>query len=307
MIRRNADVWLFLLVAFGASWLIALPLWLGAVRLGTPAFALVGGLMMLTPSLGVLAVWLARRRGTPLREWARATGLTLGPDRGATAVLLVTALLGVPLLVAVALLVSAAAGVVSLDFAGLSLFHAQLGAALDKVPLDPRVLYAVQVVQAVLIAPFLNAIPALGEEWGWRGWLLPRLLGDPAVSSAPGPRRVWPALVLSGVIWGLWHAPLTLKGYNYPALGAWAAALFVGFCVIFGALLGWMRLRSRSVWPAVIAHGSLNAVTGLALLLGDAAAPPNAALAGITGVVGWVLLAVVVLAAYRLRPVAAPR
>ncbi len=307
MIRRNADVWLFLLVAFGASWLIALPVWTQAVPLGPPAFQLLGILMMFTPSLGVLAVWLTRRRGTPLREWARVTGLTLGPDRGGTAALLVTALLGVPLLVAVALLASAAVGVVSLDVAGLSLYRAQLGAALDKVPLDLRVLYAVQAVQAVLIAPFINAIPALGEEWGWRGWLLPRLLGDPAVSSAPGARRVWPALVLSGVIWGLWHAPLTLKGYNYPQLGAWAAALFIGFCVIFGVLLGWMRLRSRSVWPGVIAHASVNATAGLALLLGDAAAPPNAALAGITGVVGWVLLAAVVLVVYRLRPVTAPR
>ncbi|WP_239100930.1 CPBP family intramembrane glutamic endopeptidase [Microbispora amethystogenes] len=381
MIRRNADVWLFLLVAFGASWLIALPVWLGAVRLGTPAFALVGGLMMLTPSLGVLAVWVLRR-DMPLKQWARVTGLTLGPDRGRTAALLVTALLGVPLLVAVALLISAAAGMASLDFAGLSLFRAQLGAALGQVPMDPRILYIVQAVQAVLIAPFLNAIPALGEEWGWRGWLLPRLLGGPAVTPPPAPgnvgagnanaeitgtevtgtevtgtevtgteaanagnddigtvragvanaggvntgvaragdeaggdvaagerrgRRVWPALVLSGVIWGLWHAPLTLKGYNYPALGAWAAVLFVGFCVIFGALLGWMRLRSRSVWPPVIAHASLNAVAGLALLLGDAAAPPNPALAGITGIVGWVLLAVVVFVAFRLRPVSAPR
>ncbi|RGA01704.1 CPBP family intramembrane metalloprotease [Microbispora triticiradicis] len=361
VVRRNADVCLFLLVAFGASWLIALPVWLGAVRLATPAFALVGGLMMLTPSLGVLAVWALRRRGTPLKEWARATGLTLGPDRGRTAALLATALLGVPLLVAVALLISAAAGVVSLDFAGLSLFRAQLGAVLGQVPMDPRILYVVQAVQAVLIAPFLNAIPALGEEWGWRGWLLPRLLGDPAVTPPPAAghenaevahagnvnaevahagtsdaevvgaggvnaggagtgggnigaagerrgRRVWLALALSGVIWGLWHAPLTLKGYNYPALGAWAAVLFVGFCVVFGALLGWMRLRSRSVWPAVIAHGSLNAVTGLALLLGDADAPPNPALAGVTGAVGWALLAVVVFVAFRLRPVvSAPR
>ncbi|MFG1859704.1 CPBP family intramembrane glutamic endopeptidase [Microbispora bryophytorum] len=332
MIRRNADVCLFLLVAFGASWLIALPLWTGPVS--PSAFQLLGIPIMFTPSLGVLAVWLTRRRGTPLREWARATGLTLGPDRGTTAPLLVAALLGVPLLVAIALLVSAAVGVVSLDFAGLSLFRAQLGAAADKVPLDPRVLYVVQVVQAVLIAPFINAIPAFGEEWGWRGWLLPRLLGDPAVAPMPAvapvpavspmpgvspepagvpgpgerrPARVWPAMVLSGVIWGLWHAPLTLKGYNYPELGAWAAVLFVGFCVIFGALLGWMRLRSRSVWPAVIAHGSLNAVAGLALLLGDTAAPPNAALAGITGVVGWVLLAAAVLVAYRLRPVTTPR
>lgn len=322
VIRRHADVRLFLLVAFGASWLIALPLWTGPFS--PAAFQLIAIPMMFTPSLGVLAVWLTRRRGTPFKEWARATGLTLGPDRSTTAPLLVAALLGVPLLVAVALLVSAAVGVVRLDVAGLSLYRAQAGAALDKVPLDPQVLYVVQVAQAVLIAPFINAIPAFGEEWGWRGWLLPRLLGDPAVapvpavvsgpaaSQAPGtgerrPARVWPAMVLSGVIWGLWHAPLTLKGYNYPALGAWATVLFVGFCVVFGALLGWMRLRSRSVWPAVIAHGSVNAVTGLALLLGDADAPPNPALAGITGIVGWVLLAVVVLVAYRLRPVAVPR
>ncbi|MBX6384755.1 MAG: CPBP family intramembrane metalloprotease, partial [Microbispora sp.] len=138
--------------------------------------------------------------------------------------------------------------------------------------------------------------------------------GEPGLGesreSGPGewrPTRVWPALVLSGVIWGLWHAPLTLKGYNYPALGAGAAPVFAGFCVLFGALLGWMRLRSRSVWPAVIAHGSLNALTGLALLLGDAAAPPNTVLAGITGIAGWALLAVVVLVVYRLRPVTASR
>ncbi|MGW5259990.1 CPBP family intramembrane glutamic endopeptidase [Microbispora sp. NPDC004025] len=337
MTRRHADVRLFLLVAFAASWLIALPVWLGAVPFGGAAFRILGILIMFTPSLGVLAVWLTRRRGTTARQWARATGLTFGPRRGRTAALLAAALIGVPLLVAVALLVSAAAGVVRLDVAGLSLYRAQLAAVLDQVPLDPRVLYAVQVAQAVLIAPILNAIPALGEEWGWRGWLLPRLLGDPAVSPTPAtgefssgepgtaepgtaepgtveagtgewrPARVWPALVLSGVIWGLWHAPLTLKGYNYPALGAWAAVLFVGFCVIFGALLGWVRLRSRSVWPAVAAHASVNATTGLALLLGDAAAPPNPALAGISGIVGWVLLSVVVLVVYRLRPVAVPR
>ncbi|WP_187280516.1 CPBP family intramembrane metalloprotease [Microbispora hainanensis] len=323
VIRRHSDVWLFLLVAFGASWLIASPLWTGPFS--PVAFQLTALVMMFTPSLGVLAVWLVRRRGTPFKEWARATGLTLGPDRSTTAPLLVAALLGVPVLVALALLVSAAVGVVRLDVAGLSLYREQLGAALDKVPLDPRVMYALQVVQGVLIAPFVNAIPAFGEEWGWRGWLLPRLLGDPALtpaltpapalasgSPAQGPAkwrpaRVWPAVVLSGVIWGLWHAPLTLKGYNYPALGAWAAVVFIGFCVIFGALLGWLRLRSRSVWPAVIAHGSINAVAGQALLLGDADAPPNAALAGITGIVGWVLLAALVLAVYRLRPVAVPR
>ena len=57
----------------------------------------------------------------------------------------------------------------------------------------------------MLIGPVLNAIPALGEEWGWRGYLLPRLTGT---------RGVVAGLLLSGVIWGLWHAPLTLLGHN---------------------------------------------------------------------------------------------
>src|SRR5690606_13998217 len=97
-----------------------------------------------------------------------------------------------------------------------------------------------------------------------------------------------------GVIWGLWHAPVTLLGYNYPELGAWAALMFVGFCVLFGAILGWLRLRSGSVWPAAIGHGALNGIAALPMMIGDAANPPNLVIGGITGLVGWALLAVVV-------------
>jgi hypothetical protein len=77
--------------------------------------------------------------------------------------------------------------------------------------------------------------------------------------------------------------------------------------VLFGAVLGWLRLRSGSVWPAVIGHGALNATAGLVLFVGDAAHPPNPALAGIVGVVGWPVLAVVaaLLLAPRLAPVSA--
>jgi membrane protease YdiL (CAAX protease family) len=117
---------------------------------------------------------------------------------------------------------------------------------------------------------------------------------------------VFAGLLMSGAIWGVWHAPVTLLGYNYPRLSSWAALFFIGFCVLAGVVVGWMRLRTGSVWPAVVAHGSLNAVAPAVFLLGDAAAPPNEVLAGITGLVGWVLLAVIGAALLRFAPIRQP-
>ncbi len=285
----------FLLAAFGLSWAVALPLWLGD-GLRTPAVGLLAALMMFTPTVGVLAAWLLTR--TPARQWFRETGLTLGERRGRTALLVLAAWLGVPLLVALSAAVSVAAGVLSVDLAGMSLFQAQLRAQGLPVPESLTSVAVTQVVVAVLLGPVLNAIPALGEEWGWRGYLLPRLTGT---------RGVVTGLLLSGAIWGLWHAPLTLLGYNYPSLGPWAALYFTGFCVLAGVVFGWLRLLSGSVWPAVVAHASLNAVAPAVMLIGDAAAPPNLVVAGLSGVVGWVLLAVCGALLLKFFPVRTPQ
>ncbi|MGI5270628.1 CPBP family intramembrane glutamic endopeptidase [Nonomuraea sp. CA-218870] len=284
----------FLAVAFVLSWLAALPLWLGG-GLSTPLMPVLGSLMMLTPTLGVLAAWRVSR--TPFRVWVRETGLTLGERGGRTLLLVLAAWLGVPALVAAAVAISAALGLLSVDLAGLSLYRAQLEALGAPAPDAPQTAVVLQLLLGVLAGPLLNAIPSLGEEWGWRGYLVPRLTGT---------RGVVAGLVLSGVIWGAWHAPLTLLGYNYPNLGAGAAVYFIGFCVVAGVILGWLRLRSGSVWPAVVAHGSLNATVGVVLLIGDAAAPPNPAIAGLTGIVGWVLLAICGAVLLRFFPVRAP-
>jgi hypothetical protein len=58
-------------------------------------------------------------------------------------------------------------------------------------------------------------------------------------------------------------------------------------------LLGWLRLRSASLWPAVLAHGSLNAAGGLIVLF--AASQPDLALAGPLGIAAWIVVAVIVL------------
>ncbi|MFI6707487.1 lysostaphin resistance A-like protein [Nonomuraea sp. NPDC050478] len=284
----------FLAVAFVLSWLVALPLWLGS-GLGHPLMPVFGMLMMFTPTLGVLAAWRASR--VPFREWARETGLTLGERKGRTLLLVLAAWLGVPALVALAAALSVAAGLLTLDLDGLSLYRAQLEAQNVPVPAGLATGVVIQFVIGVVAGPLLNALPSLGEEWGWRGYLVPRLTGT---------RGIVAGLMLSGAIWGLWHAPLTLLGYNYPNLGAGAALYFTGFCVVAGVVLGWLRLRSGSVWPAVVAHGSLNATAGILLLLGDVAEPPNLALAGLTGLVGWVLLAILGAVLLRIFPVRAP-
>ncbi|MEV4219766.1 type II CAAX endopeptidase family protein [Nonomuraea sp. NPDC049725] len=269
----------FLTVAFVLSWVVALPLWL-AGGLASPLARPLALLMMFTPAIGVLAAWLVSR--TPPRQWARETGLTLGERKGRTGLLVLAAWLGVPLLVLAAVAISAGLGLITLDLDGMSLFREQLRATGVPVPENLAPVAVTQVVVAALAGPLLNVLPSLGEEWGWRGYLAPLLAER---------RGVLPGLALSGVVWGLWHAPLTLLGYNYPMLGSWAAVYFVGFCVLAGVLLGWLRLRSGSVWPAVVAHGSLNAVGPAVFLLGDVASPPDLVLAGPSGLVGWVLLA----------------
>ncbi|GAA1693335.1 CPBP family intramembrane metalloprotease [Nonomuraea maheshkhaliensis] len=285
----------FLVLAFGLSWAVALPLWFGG-GLGSPLMQGLGALMMFTPSAGVLGVWALSR--APFREWARHTGLTLGERKGRTVLMMLAAWAGVPVLTFLSLWLSAAVGLVSLDLSGLSLFAAGLRANGVQPPADPSTLAIVQILIACVAGPVLNAIPALGEEWGWRGWLAPRLTAT---------NGVFAGLLMSGAIWGLWHAPLTLLGYNYPRLGSWAALVFIGFCTLAGVLLGWLRLRTGSVWPAVVAHGSLNAVAGVALLLGVAAAPPNEVLAGITGVMVGVVLALLGAVLLRFFPVRPPR
>ncbi len=67
----------------------------------------------------------------------------------------------------------------------------------------------------------------------------------------------------------------------------------IGGCVAWGVLFGWLRLRSGSLWPAVVAHGALNAAAGLVVIV--AAEQPDLALAGPLGVAGWIVAAVVAL------------
>lgn len=91
--------------------------------------------------------------------------------------------------------------------------------------------------------------PAFGEEWGWRGYLMPKLC---EVMSKPA------AVVTGGIIWGLWHAPLTISGHNfgvdYP-LYPWLGILLMCItCTAENAFLTLLTERTGSIYPASFFH-----------------------------------------------------
>jgi membrane protease YdiL (CAAX protease family) len=91
---------------------------------------------------------------------------------------------------------------------------------------------------------------ALGEEIGWRGFLVPELnkvVGFTGVS------------VISGLMWAAYHFPTLLFGdYNKGAPAWYSLTCFTLMVVADSFILAWLTLRSNSLWPAAIFHGSHN-------------------------------------------------
>ena len=123
----------------------------------------------------------------------------------------------------------------------------------------PAMLAAI-ILAALTIAPPVNSVFAFGEEAGWRGMLFPTLC------ELMSERK---AVLVSGAIWGLWHAPIIAMGHNYgmdyvgfPLVGI---LTMVVACTSLGCLLSWLRLHTGSVWPCALAHGSVNAIGNVGL------------------------------------------
>lgn len=287
---RKWSLPVFLAVAFGGAWLVVIPLWLSGEGIKSPMLGLTASIMMFMPSLGVLVTWLvARRHGVTIRDLARDTGLGLGPRKRRTVAAALGLWFGLPLFVVVSTLICAALGLYQLDIGGLGLFREYMSDLPGGNAGLSAETMAILTLVLVAVAPILNIINCLGEEWGWRGFLMPRLL----------PYGRAKAILVSGAIWGAWHAPVTLLGYNYEKLGPWSALMFVPFCMVFGALLSWTRLTSGSVWPAVIGHGAFNGSTGLVILIGAAGQDLNLAFVGPISVAGMALMAVLVAVLFR--------
>lgn len=290
---------LFYGVTFALGLSISLPLWQSGQGLLLPAARLLLTVMMFAPAAGVLVVRLflpnsitplAQTTGLGIGRWPQSVGYWLFAWFGLTMIGLVTPFVGALL------------GMFHLDLENFSGYHHLLlqrpdgDAALARFPVQTLVLFQ---LGSLLIAPGINALFEFGEEWGWRGFLLPKLL----------PLGQWPALLLTGALWGLWHLPVVLLGYDYPFHPKFGIILMTIYCVIFGVLLGWLRLATGSIWPAAVGHGALNAVGGFSYVIADADQTIDTARVTILGWTGWILplLVVLLLVVLKRLPVAEPK
>ena len=148
----------------------------------------------------------------------------------------------------------------------------------------------------LIVGLAINGVLSIGEEFGWRAYLLPKLIERFGGAERPSASAAHKAALLIGVIWSVWHWPLFFlgasAGFPYPNL-----LLYLVTTCSFSVLLSWVTLRSGSVWPASIGHGTLNATSVLPafLLKGPASPLLGPGLPGLIGGLGYLVLALVLL------------
>lgn len=108
-----------------------------------------------------------------------------------------------------------------------------------------------RIVLNALVGLMIVSILALFEEIGWRAWLLPRL------AARMGARR---AIVVGAIFWAYWHVPFALSGIQYVGgISAARTAIVMPLGIAgVGIIIGWLWMRTESIWIVALAHGALN-------------------------------------------------
>ena len=160
---------------------------------------------------------------------------------------------------------------------------ADLTSLLPQTGMDANTLKVVLSVQTLFVGPFLGLVVAFGEEYGWRGYLQHELIKMGRVRGVG----------LLGVIWGIWHAPIILMGYNYPGHPVLGVLLMTLYTVGLGYFLSYAVLKSGSVLLAAFLHALNNQTLGYFTLLYYI--PKDMAFSFGIGIYGLVTLAVITL------------
>jgi len=112
-------------------------------------------------------------------------------------------------------------------------------------------LYQFNFFQLVIMGTLINIAFAAGEEIGWRGFLAPQVYTY--------TRSFTKTCLITGFIWSLWHFPLIISGVYLAKMSLDSQLLLLVLSVTAMTFpITWLRLKSASVWPAILLHASHN-------------------------------------------------
>lgn len=151
--------------------------------------------------------------------------------------------------------------------------------------MTPAFLIVTTIISGLFAGATINALFAFGEEYGWRNYLI----------AAMRDKKFACASIFIGIVWGLWHFPLILLGHNYPQHSVAGVFMMVIFCVLASFVEVYFVLKAKSVFPAAVFHGTINAVAGLNVLLIKGG---NDLINGASGLSGFIVMAVVIAIIY---------
>ncbi|MBO9626552.1 MAG: CPBP family intramembrane metalloprotease [Microbacterium sp.] len=244
------DVGWFFAIAIGLCFALSIPM---VFRLVPEDYDnLITPIMQQSPMIAAIVMWLLRRPG-PFRA-TFATGRKGAAGWAAAGIGVIAAIAAIQTVIAVAF------GIWPLN------------------PLDAILAASVWIVPVFV----MQAVLAIGEEFGWRGWLVTR-------AASWG---FWRLALVSGLVWIVWHLPVLAVIGDRPF---WDIVIYFAGMLPWAPLLLALRWRSGSVWPAVLTHGAINSIRVFLLQ-----SVPDATDHLLIEVIGWVLT--LAAAAWLMRP-----
>lgn len=101
-----------------------------------------------------------------------------------------------------------------------------------------------------VVGIFIGLITAIGEEIGWRGYLVPATLERVGIKKA---------LIYTSIFWGVWHLPILISGLYMPGTPAWySVPAFLFMIIPVGMIYGIITIKTKSIWPAIFLHAAHN-------------------------------------------------
>jgi len=278
MNEKVKKVGLFIGMAFAFSWLIAIVFFVCGGRWNTAGAMIIGTAFMFMPMVSCIPVQKFIYK-EPLRK---PLGISFKLNRWWLVAwflppAIAFATIGVSLLIP---------GVnYSPDMAGFFerfkgvIPPQQLEQMKAQMAVFPIHIFWIALIQGLIAGVSINAVAGFGEELGWRGFLLREF----------DYMGFWKSSAIIGLIWGIWHTPIILQGHNYPQHPMIGVFMMIVFCLLLSPIFSYIRLKSKSVIAASIIHGSLNATSGLAIMVVRGG---NDLTIGVTGVAGFLVLLV---------------